>query len=159
MTISTATVVAPLVRLDWQSSDLAAFAASSNSLSTNLSSGVLQPGTPQASQNSGTSAGAIAGGVIGGLAGLALLVGLVFFLLRRRRRSIEPSKGGAGSAYEKPELSAGAEVSAKPLPELGGGGVGGRPQELPGGERLAYEMPAGVHDTGRSELPGSGKWH
>ncbi len=48
---------------------------------------------PQAS--SGSNAGAIAGGVIGGVVGLALIGGLVFFFLRRRR-----------SASEKPASSA-----------------------------------------------------
>jgi LPXTG-motif cell wall-anchored protein len=39
------------------------------------------------SDNSSTPTGAIAGGVVGGVAGLALIGGLIFFFLRRRRNA------------------------------------------------------------------------
>jgi hypothetical protein len=40
--------------------------------------------TPKTSSNSHT--GAIAGGIVGGVCGLALVAGLIFFLMRRRKR-------------------------------------------------------------------------
>ena len=39
------------------------------------------------SEGSGSHTGAIAGGVVGGVVGLALISGLAFFLLRRRKRN------------------------------------------------------------------------
>ncbi|CAK3794223.1 acid protease [Lecanosticta acicola] len=38
-----------------------------------------------------SNAGAIAGGVVGGLAGLALIGGVIFYLVRRKRKRIKPS--------------------------------------------------------------------
>ncbi|KAF5357921.1 hypothetical protein D9756_001430 [Leucocoprinus leucothites] len=46
---------------------------------------------PNSSNSSSSNAGAIAGGVIGGVVGLALVAGLAFFFLRRRREATQPA--------------------------------------------------------------------
>src|SRR4030095_10785409 len=61
--------------------------------STNSSSSPSGTSSPSSSATSGSSsstssnAGAIAGGVVGGIAGLALIVGLLWFFIRRRKQS------------------------------------------------------------------------
>lgn len=62
--------------------------------------------TPTPSHHSSSNAGAIAGGTVGGVVGLALLLGLVYFFLRRRRnkrnQSAQPSElGGEGKPEAK----------------------------------------------------------
>lgn len=42
-------------------------------------------GSADTNSSSNTNTGAVAGGVVGGIAGLALLAGLLWFLLRRRK--------------------------------------------------------------------------
>ncbi|KAL4756974.1 uncharacterized protein BDW70DRAFT_119594 [Aspergillus foveolatus] len=70
-----------------------------------------QPDSPTASDtdltsdssSSSTNAGAIAGGVVGGVAGLALIIALIWFLLRRRRQAaaaMDAPIAGAGGVTE-----------------------------------------------------------
>jgi hypothetical protein len=81
------------------------------------------PPTPSAAPNS-SNTGAIAGGVVGGVAGLALIAGLVFLCLRRRKKQTE-QKGGVATTTSMSfaptpvyrhasEMSAGYEVQVSP---------------------------------------------
>lgn len=59
---------------------------------TTISSGVAtssaNPGSPRTLGNpSSSSVGAIAGGVVGGVCGLALIIGIIWYTLHRRRKS------------------------------------------------------------------------
>lgn len=82
---------------------------------------------PDTSEDSGTPVGAIAGGVVGGVAGIALIGGLIFFFLRRRRSQeasdpIEltgddkdkPPPSYGGSPYGQPQYVAAAELDQHP---------------------------------------------
>ncbi|KAL7932903.1 hypothetical protein V8C35DRAFT_305765 [Trichoderma chlorosporum] len=81
---------------------------------TATSSGSASAGTsapdPSAPTSSGSSkAGPIAGGVIGGLAGLVLIVGLIFFFLRRR-------KAAAPAQYITPSTEKYDNFDPRPYP-------------------------------------------
>ncbi|KAK0445020.1 uncharacterized protein EV420DRAFT_981383 [Desarmillaria tabescens] len=73
-----------------EATHIASSSASSTSGSTSRSasaSGTSAPAATSGSSSSGSSnTGAIVGGVVGGVVGLALIAGLIFFLVRRRRR-------------------------------------------------------------------------
>ncbi|KIM45559.1 hypothetical protein M413DRAFT_442230 [Hebeloma cylindrosporum] len=86
------------------------------------------PSTRSSSSTSKTNVGAIAGGVVGGVAGLALIAGLVFWLLRRRKNaSSQPTPGIYDpqplTSAEKPVMattgtgSTGTAFISTPLPK------------------------------------------
>jgi len=58
--------------------------------------------TEAASSSHSSNAGAIAGGVVGGVVGLAIIAGLLFWFMRRRRSRADriTSGGAAGSGYQ-----------------------------------------------------------
>jgi hypothetical protein len=113
--------------------------------------------TAEPNHNAGSPdlpSGAIAGIVVGAVAGLALLVGLVYFLLRRRQRhrsqameSIElPSTSGSQSSTVVAEKSSNDVFEA----------YGTRDQniyEMPA--KVVYEMPASVAELDGRSLRGS----
>lgn len=68
-------------------------AASSNSQASSQGGAGAGANASNTTGSSGISSGAIAGAVIGGVAGLALLVGLVWFLLKRRHDNNRASGG------------------------------------------------------------------
>lgn len=57
-----------------------------NTVTGSASGGSINDGSNNTSGGSSTNVGAIAGGVVGGVLGLALIAGLIWFLLRQRRR-------------------------------------------------------------------------
>ncbi|KAF3936105.1 hypothetical protein ABW20_dc0109653 [Dactylellina cionopaga] len=80
------------------------------------STGTADPGNPNSPDNGDSGpktaaiVGGVVGGVVGGLAAFALIVGLVWFFLKKRRQeppSIPPADGTGGptmTRFEKPEL-------------------------------------------------------
>jgi len=70
-----------------------------------------------------TNVGAIAGGVVGGVVGLALILGLIFFLLKRRKRAAAPAPSAAYAAEHGHGELKGLYDPAAPLsPELSAAG-------------------------------------
>ena len=76
------------------------------------------------SEGSSSSTGAIAGGVVGGVVGLALIAGLAWFLVRRRRRN--DGYGAAGTDSPPPQEMHGNSYSPAGV-GLGGGSPGPSP--------------------------------
>ncbi|KAL2784935.1 hypothetical protein BJX66DRAFT_315858 [Aspergillus keveii] len=70
------------------------------------------PSEGSSSSSSSTNTGAIAGGVVGGVAGAALILALVWFLMRRRRKAAAAASGAEG--VNAPVGNAG--YGAEPLP-------------------------------------------
>ncbi|KAH9483714.1 hypothetical protein JR316_0003190 [Psilocybe cubensis] len=79
---------------------------------TSATSGPTPTNIQPPTENSGkkSNAGAIAGGVVGGLVGIALLAGLVYLLLRRKKRQSPPS-----SVHEPVMASQGPLSSQNPM--------------------------------------------
>ncbi|KAM0270030.1 hypothetical protein ACHAQH_009578 [Verticillium albo-atrum] len=108
------------------------------------------------SSGSSTPVGAIAGGVVGGVAGLALVGFLVWFFMRRGRKSAEPEKESHTMlpAEMPPSTYGGAPTMATSVssPSNWDGTVAGSP---PKGH--AVPAHAEMHDTSpKPELMGSG---
>ena len=103
----TSTVAA--VNLSTVACDYCLFQAPGSSSFTNLYSGgsALSPGNSSVSGGSSLSGGAIAGVVIGALGGVALVAGLAWLLLRRRRKD---------EGIDKPEKLLDADVDNRPSP-------------------------------------------
>ena len=118
-----------------------------NSTSANVSS--TNTSTPTTNGSGSNNAGAIAGGTIGGIAGLALITLLVFFLLRRHRRS----KGRSAVPTFDPESK---------KAELGDGGnnnyypnemdAAQAPIEMPQREAATTELPTTLPSRKSSRL-------
>lgn len=101
-----------------------------------------------------SNTGAIAGGVVGGVVGLALLGGLAWLLVRRRRRQRQhatPRAGndseplGVGYQDQRESHQLSAEEKLQRSPELDGRGLLG---ELPGAYEVHHELPG---SEGRGE--------
>lgn len=131
---------------------------SSNFLSAEIASSLsstatLSDTTAAATNPKKTSSGTIAGAAVGGVIGLAITVGLIFFLLRRRRRQpsystpdIHQIDGAPRPHAEKDGNAISGEMDSKvPAAELAA-----RPDKytyIHGAHEMsagvAYEMPAG----------------
>lgn len=129
-----------LVAVDAKGVSSSSVCASSGSSNNSTTAG--NTSSNSASSSSSTPIGAIVGGVIGGLALLALLAGLVWFLLRRRKSKAR----AAAQEQQQAALAAGAGASptymygGEPKPPL----VASDPNqihEVPGAREPA-EMPA-----------------
>ncbi|KAJ0421363.1 hypothetical protein BJY00DRAFT_282591 [Aspergillus carlsbadensis] len=73
--------------------------------------------TSDSSDSSSTNTGAIAGGVVGGVAGAALILALIWFLMRRRRKAAAVSGADAVNAHAPlGNAGYGAGPGAGPLP-------------------------------------------
>ncbi|KAH7342668.1 hypothetical protein BKA65DRAFT_295561 [Rhexocercosporidium sp. MPI-PUGE-AT-0058] len=131
-----------------------------NATSTSTStSGPSSSSSGSASPPSSSNTGAIAGGVVGGVLGLALIAGLIFFFMRRRKRTAAaelPSQsqspnfptGGAemgqGDGAYQGEYRGDHKPYAAVMSEAPGSDVAGRdgyPQEL-NSQPQHYEMDA-----------------
>ncbi|GME60022.1 Kelch repeat protein [Neofusicoccum parvum] len=124
--------------VSWTNNQVRALFASTNGNSGNSGSGNGGAGTGNASgaEKSSSNTGAIVGGVVGGVAGLALLAGLAWLLLRRRKRNAaavaagEKQHPGSGGGYAYQQAPGGlAEVDGREVERREK-----RPEELPAGE-------------------------
>lgn len=115
--------------------------------STSQTSTSTSAATSTASESHGTSTntGAIAGGVVGGVCGALLILGLIWFILRRRRSS-------SAAKHEAPYYT-GSEPGGYPTPpeyhnatqtELHGSHAS---HEVPGDLRTAQELPGNNHEA------------
>lgn len=80
--------------------------ATGSSTNTGANPGSTAGGSSTDNTEKKSNAGAIAGGVVGGVVGLALIAGLIFFLLRRNKKQKQaPSAmyGPQGTVSEKPQ--------------------------------------------------------
>ncbi|KAI9636365.1 uncharacterized protein MKK02DRAFT_45072 [Dioszegia hungarica] len=126
---------------------LAAFAALSASLSSSASSkATASSGGAQTSGSAagsgGAPVGAIAGGIVGGLAVLAIIGGVIFCLMRRKRRSRAAEGGGnvmreSEKAYNGASATTGRSIS--------------RPQRIP--SEAAISPPSSNSSHGPSSYP------
>ncbi|KAL2833081.1 hypothetical protein BJY01DRAFT_98219 [Aspergillus pseudoustus] len=132
------------------SSSTSATPSSTSTSSQTESSAATATGlTDSDSSSSSTNTGAIAGGVVGGVAGLALILALVWFLMRRRRKpaAVDSSVAGAGTAQQPTPLK---EQFAPQYP----------PQYVPHAEldnnAVRAELSGTTHPEGiPHELPGN----
>ncbi|CAN8095388.1 unnamed protein product [Discula destructiva] len=104
------------------SSDSAAVGGGgSNATPTDAGTSSASPAASGTSSNDTTTqTSKVAGGIVGGIAGVALLVGLAFMILRLRKRGWCHLRLGAG--VDEPDAAA---RQALPAPKAGGGGGGG----------------------------------
>ncbi|CAI7613056.1 unnamed protein product [Penicillium bialowiezense] len=130
----------------WASSDLRTLFSSSNKTAntttgnTNTGGNNSSPADSTDNTSGSSNTGAIVGGVVGGCAGLALIGGLVWFFLVRRRKQI-PSKADAAGAQPQ---------QYQPVQELSVGTRDGR-SELGSDTYMHAELPA-PHKATISEL-------
>ncbi|KAL5357097.1 hypothetical protein BJX96DRAFT_172219 [Aspergillus floccosus] len=110
------------------SSTLATTSGTSTSASTTSSTSTSSPDDTE-DTGSGTNTGAIAGGVVGGVAGLAIILGLLWFFLRRKRKQPENAS-----------VPLDTKAGPKPPGELD---ALSQPSELPGNHEMLHELPAG----------------
>ncbi|KAL8839985.1 MAG: hypothetical protein Q9170_001527 [Blastenia crenularia] len=100
--------------------------------------------TPDPGPGSSSNTGAIAGGVVGGIVGLALIAGIAFFILRRRR-----------NRYSKPTGSSTPELQSNNVHQLQE--IGGEQREYYGGvdkngKRYHDEPPLAEMEEARPEM-------
>ncbi|KAF9894774.1 hypothetical protein FE257_004395 [Aspergillus nanangensis] len=92
--------------------------------------------------SSSSNAGPIAGGVVGGVAGVAIIIALVWFLLRRRKRAFAAAKSPSDQAQsEAPSQVAGIHEADASDANVA---LKGRfaPSELGGDQPPVHELPA-----------------
>ncbi|PLB38329.1 uncharacterized protein BDW47DRAFT_117347 [Aspergillus candidus] len=111
--------------------------------------------TEGADQNTGTNVGAIAGGVVGGVAGLALIIALLWFLLRRRKQQqLQQQQPPSVNPVPRHELPASPRVEMAVDPSTAGFFGKRAPTELdpePRARQLVHELPAG--GSGGKDMP------
>ncbi|CAG8021748.1 unnamed protein product [Penicillium salamii] len=116
----------------WASSELRSIFETNNTTTNSTGSGNSSPSNNTNDGGSGSrNTGAIAGGVVGGVAGLALIGGLAWFFLVRRRRQTAEEGDGAGIEPQRYE----------PVQELPSGARDGR-SELGSDTYMHAELPA-----------------
>ena len=127
--------------------------AATDATGTGLSSAASSTQTPMSPSSGGgkSNTGAMAGGVVGGVVGLAVLAGLIWFFLRKRRLQEQTPQN---KSYEKAELE-GADGRSKPWMSKHEYGNDSRElgseakHEMPGSTRQ-YEMPATYATAGNA---------
>lgn len=108
--------------------------------------------------DSGTSAGVIAGAVVGGVGGLALVGGLMWFLLRKKRKeramkgspATDVTYASTGTEGYYPQQKTYAHPDAYKQPQHGGELDGHSPRPEMQGDTGRYEVPS---DTAPVEMP------
>lgn len=106
---------------------------------------------PSVQQESGISSGGIAGAVVGSVAGAGLIIGALFFLLRKKNAAAtqnvapSPEKGSNKQAVDLTPRAA-QELPADPHAPV-------ELRELPDNNVFRQELPAGSETAFMSELP------
>ncbi|CAI7635574.1 uncharacterized protein N7487_002539 [Penicillium crustosum] len=122
-------------------------AATTSTTANNKPSSISEPQEVNTSDPS--TKGAIAGGVVGGVAGLALILGLLWFFVARNKKQ-------KNAELAMPKLGEAEVVThqVQPMPELPVGARDGR-AELRGETHMRWELPAD-HKREISELDSGG---
>ncbi|KAH6688519.1 kelch repeat protein [Plectosphaerella plurivora] len=148
-------------RVNWNSSEVETLFATQAS-STPPSGGGGEDSSAgdgdSTSASSGPPVGAIAGGVVGGVVGLALVGGLVWFLLRKKRKqgamkgspATDVTYASTGTEGYYPQQKTYANPDAYKYQQHGGELDGHSPRPEMQGESGRYEVPS---DTAPVEMP------
>ncbi|KAI9706253.1 MAG: hypothetical protein M1820_004828 [Bogoriella megaspora] len=137
---------------DWNNRDLAVYFTRYPSFDARTATRPVPgaTGAPDSKSGGSSNGGAIAGGVVGGVVGLGLIIGIVWFCLRRRKQ-----QGGAKKIGVKRSKTIRAELDATAAPvEAGGTPLYHRPSK-PGSSR-SYDgagSPEPTYSTTTSTLP------
>ncbi|KAF5005574.1 hypothetical protein FDECE_7981 [Fusarium decemcellulare] len=120
---------------------------SNNAERFSLDSPKPSTGTSDSSSSTSTPVGAIAGGVVGGIGAIALVLGLIWWLLRRKKKQAEtstPLKGAYDGEDTTSKTSDGSLSARQPLVEADAGpeAVLVESDARPVQPRRVHELPA-----------------
>jgi LPXTG-motif cell wall-anchored protein len=101
-------------------------------------------------KSTSTSKAWIAGAVVGPVVGLAIIAGLIWFFLRRRRNQKHTAPVETGSAVWSPTLQSAVDYKTVPIEENEAVVRENRMSELPGSNVFSSPQPSELADNNRS---------
>lgn len=103
--------------------------------------------------SSSSNTGAIAGGVVGGVVGLALIAGLVWFLMRRKRKQRgrldnhqQPQMDSKYIPFVEADGDSNAKVEAEDYSNARNEADGNPMNEMPERDKPAQPLPGQIHE-------------